>query len=100
MQRPGGLLFGSGWRVSQQGLFGGFSTIVAVTCGWISGLQPSDSVHVNRHSLSVNEYLDEPDEASIKMAWSQNGRSNNPPSLREGVAGPSSFFTSPSSYGQ
>lgn len=39
-------------------------------------------VHVNRHFLSVNEYLDEPGKAPIKMAWSQNGRSNNPPSLR------------------
>lgn len=84
MRRPGGLLFGSGWRVSQQGLFGGFSTSVAVACGWISGLQPPDSCSYksNLHSLSVNEYLDKPNKAPVKMAWSQNGRSDNPRSHR------------------
>lgn len=37
---------------------------------------PPDSIPVQayHHLLCVNEYLDEPNTSSIKMAWYQNGR--------------------------
>lgn len=51
-------------------------------CGWISGLQPPDSVPKAKivtllllFLKSVNVYLYK---APIKMAWPQNGRSDNP----------------------